>query len=555
MKTPILCTTVLLTALTTPGLAQSPQTGWELIVLDAAPACIQNPSGVRPAAGRALSNTGEVLARGERGRSAQAVGYVRGIDGVERSFDPLGSCESNPVFLNDHGQVAGLVDNNLNTGGQTRAIWRASPRTGVEVLTGIPTANLPDFTLQAFNDRGDVAGSTLNLGTSLSTTPWLWRDGIGWTDLTSLSPLFTNAFVFVRGLNANRDMLFALARPGGVQLCFYAPAAGTAFEVSFSSSSTVVVPGQLAEDGSFCGIYRLPDGTADHAFLFTPQNGVLDIHNNPLPESAGLFVAGDGALSGVLGVLSSSRMSAPENVFVWNPQTGMRSLFTRAQLQSLLPAGATFASCYTEAANGRLEFLLSVGDGNDLVFALSDPAGSLLPLQPLVDSLTTESFTITAADAINDQRDILLTAIASNRPGAPTVTLLLRHQRAGTAQYGVGEPGTAGAPALSATPPTLGAVTTLSLRSSTPGAAAPAALLAGFRPDLLPTPVGGSVLLEIAASLGITIPAGGPQGLGLTIPNLPALIGESVFFQLVHLDGGAAQAVAFSRGLELRLGR
>jgi len=119
--------------------------------------------------------------------------------------------------------------------------------------------------------------------------------------------------------------------------------------------------------------------------------------------------------------------------------------------------------------------------------------------------------------------------------------------------YGNGHPGLLGVPSLSASaPPVLGTSIDLLAGNSSGGTSA-AALLAGFAPDNLATPFGGTLLVQVVASFTISVPPSGAR-VPLAIPAANALCGLPVYFQAVQVDGGASQGLAFSPGLELILG-
>lgn len=129
----------------------------------------------------------------------------------------------------------------------------------------------------------------------------------------------------------------------------------------------------------------------------------------------------------------------------------------------------------------------------------------------------------------------------------------VRHP-ASSAAYGAGHAGTLGIPALSiAAPPVIGTNATILIGNSGAGATQ-GALFAGFQRQSLPTPFGGTLLVQIVADVTIAIPASGASVV-LPIPPDPAACGLLVDFQAVMIDGGASHGIAFTRGLELELGR
>ena len=115
--------------------------------------------------------------------------------------------------------------------------------------------------------------------------------------------------------------------------------------------------------------------------------------------------------------------------------------------------------------------------------------------------------------------------------------------------YGAGWPGTAGVPELSLIGrPLLGTAPWVSVGNS--GAATASLLLIGLQPDSVPILDG--TLLVVPTSSQSVVP--GWAAASLSIPNWQSLLGLSIYLQAVELDAGASSGLAFSRGLELRIG-
>ena len=70
----------------------------------------------------------------------------------------------------------------------------------------------------------------------------------------------------------------------------------------------------------------------------------------------------------------------------------------------------------------------------------------------------------------------------------------------------------------------------------------------------LPSMLGGQFLAIPEMLLSFAIPAGGAK-INTAIPNDNTLVGNNVLAQALLLDAGARFQVAFSRGLEVSLGR
>jgi hypothetical protein len=119
--------------------------------------------------------------------------------------------------------------------------------------------------------------------------------------------------------------------------------------------------------------------------------------------------------------------------------------------------------------------------------------------------------------------------------------------------YGQGLAGTLGVPVLTLFgEPVIGTTPTLFFGNSR-GASTPGVLAVGVARASLPL-LGGTLLVQPVLTPGYQV---APTGAftALPLPNDPQLVGQSVFAQAVQVDPGAVAGVAFTRGLELRLGR
>jgi len=121
--------------------------------------------------------------------------------------------------------------------------------------------------------------------------------------------------------------------------------------------------------------------------------------------------------------------------------------------------------------------------------------------------------------------------------------------------YGDGFPGAIGVPSIYLTgTPAIGQQADLQM--VTVRASAEFAIVAlGFAPTSQPTPFGGTLLVQAASTATfVTPPMPTAFALVLRFPPLPALVGGRLYAQFAHSDPTAAQAWAFSRGLELIVG-
>ncbi len=123
---------------------------------------------------------------------------------------------------------------------------------------------------------------------------------------------------------------------------------------------------------------------------------------------------------------------------------------------------------------------------------------------------------------------------------------------AAVANYGAGTPGTAGVPSLTATPPRLGASVRFDLGSAWPSALG--VLAVGANSASAPV-LGGTLLVQPAAVLGVATGAAGTAAVTVAVPGVLSLAGRSLFWQAwIAGDPGAPQGFAASAGLATRLG-
>jgi len=119
--------------------------------------------------------------------------------------------------------------------------------------------------------------------------------------------------------------------------------------------------------------------------------------------------------------------------------------------------------------------------------------------------------------------------------------------------YGIGFPGTNGAPGIAASRnPGLGTLVTVAFGNSL-GASAGGAVLVGGAATAIPGFWGGTILVAPDVLLPAIVPPAG-MALPLQIPRDPFLCGHSVFLQGLVLDPGAARGIANTQGLELAVG-
>lgn len=124
--------------------------------------------------------------------------------------------------------------------------------------------------------------------------------------------------------------------------------------------------------------------------------------------------------------------------------------------------------------------------------------------------------------------------------------------------YGVGHPGTLGVPTLTLdADPVLGTTPNVQVSNSL-GTRTHACVFVGTERALVPTPLGGNVLvgpLNQLVVFAINLPDNQIQSFRLPIDNIADNCGRIVTMQVVEIDAGASAGVSFSAGLELTVGR
>jgi hypothetical protein len=159
-----------------------------------------------------------------------------------------------------------------------------------------------------------------------------------------------------------------------------------------------------------------------------------------------------------------------------------------------------------------------------------------------------------------DGQIVAFSSAASNLVGGDTNGTfdIFVHERpcavdATWSNYGVGFPGTNGVPSFtSQADPVLGTTVTLDLGNSYVNSTV-GVVLVGYQETLVPTNMGGDLLVVIAHLIPVSFGSGGVSIVG-DLPADDALCGFEFFAQALELDPGAAKGLSFTAGLKLVLG-
>ncbi len=125
---------------------------------------------------------------------------------------------------------------------------------------------------------------------------------------------------------------------------------------------------------------------------------------------------------------------------------------------------------------------------------------------------------------------------------------------ASVTSYGTDFGGTNGAPTLDASPPPVRGQPFDILCGNPQPNTAVASLLIGAQPVSIPTPFGGTLLVQPIGSIGLQLPANGVLPLTSIVADDATSCGLVVQMQLLTLDPSAAFGIGFSAGMELTVG-
>jgi hypothetical protein len=121
--------------------------------------------------------------------------------------------------------------------------------------------------------------------------------------------------------------------------------------------------------------------------------------------------------------------------------------------------------------------------------------------------------------------------------------------------YGAGWPGTLGVPTLTASGPAILGTTIQIQVGNASGVDTYGCLFVGHQPSALPTPYGGTLLVDPTATASLhPLPVGGAT-IDWKIPQDITWCGMDAYAQLVHDDVAATHGIAFSQGLHVIVGQ
>ena len=341
-----------------------------------------------------------------------------------RDLDPDGDYHSEAQVIHDQGWIYGIRN------------IAASPRPflydgnfkldNLEKNANKVLAGISPFTFWDMNAFGDLAGC----GQSC-TKPVLYTQEEGWLDLSGVDPRFRPNTV-ARLINDIGDLVFTIGHPGGFQESFVLLGGEELVELGHFGTP-VNVPTDINNSRLMSGISRTagsdPNVQADgddHAYLYTPRQGVVDIHRKRFRASSTMGVTSGGVVVGDFRKKGHYERGA-DGIFTYDRRPGknLRILAKRKQFRKMFPRGTGFQFLNLGEVyfNERLEFIGSVqapptdeftADPRlQRFFFLSEETG-LLDLQQVLNASGYEGEIVQALD-INDRGQILL---AVERPAS-----------------------------------------------------------------------------------------------------------------------------------------
>lgn len=369
---------------------------------------------IRPVA---LNNRGQVAGEALGGSVgghvfSYWVAFLYGPTKGSQVLDPYGSLQSTALFLNEKGQVLG---ESCCTRKDRRRFFRAvSPSKFNLLKKGWSGWIRNDFEPTAFTDRGDVAGYSTRY-----SEPWHYRRkpvlylrGRGWIDLTQRDERLSQHVSSDEVLRLNRYRDFVVPIEDGVLGGF---AGKEPIEVGPAAMENTI--GELSDAAELVGEIHVPSIKYSprgpmRAYLFTPAEGLSEIHEGRFEDSIAVWISSDGAVGGY-----ATRRREFDTLFTWDRQDGLEEINLRRELRRL-DRSLQFGSQIAKDMNDRLQFIgeIQTRDEADsdhgpfsgrLVHYLWDPEARLIDLQHVVDEAGLEADVFWLVD-LNDAGQILV---------------------------------------------------------------------------------------------------------------------------------------------------
>lgn len=340
----------------------------------------------------------------------------------DREYFSNASVISNEGWI--YGETAGreridsfLYDTNLNLVFFTRNL----DQNGVEVLEPM----FHPFTLWDMNAFGDLVGSGND-----GRKPVMYIQDDGWIDLSDVDPrLGAEGGGVARLINDVGDLVFTHSPPGGFQESFVLLGGEELVELGHFGTA-VNVPTEINNSRQISGISRTagsdPNVQADgddHAYFFSPTEGVLDITPNRYRQGEAMGINEEGVVLGLL-----YRGDGRGGIFTYDPERSkkLRFLARRKHFRRLFSRDQSFQfrppkvePIYFNEHNqliGAVEAQKTDAGKRPRRFFFMSRKKRVLDLQEILDSTGYEG-EITNHIDINDRGQILLEV---KRPGPDT---------------------------------------------------------------------------------------------------------------------------------------
>lgn len=279
-----------------------------------------------------INNAGQLVASVrsfDGGSGTRAIRYTLG--GEIELLHPPGAESSLALRMNERGQVYGVV---LEQGEQ-QDVFIHTPGEGFDFLEpGKGDRIKREFRVSDMNDNGDVVGRLLG-------TPIIYTREEGWRDLSPIDPRVSDAALLE--LNNRGDIVFRTSQAGGVQRAFLWTD-GKLIQVGDPPSQVSVVTG-VNDSAQVSGIYRRDDNRPQ-AFVFTPEDGLVDIPTRKFLSSEALTISETGVVGGLLHIFPQGW----DGIFVYDttkPRSKVRVIAQSDDFRRIMPAGVRFVDNFS----------------------------------------------------------------------------------------------------------------------------------------------------------------------------------------------------------------
>lgn len=375
----------------------------------------------------ALNNRGQVAGTalgGGQGTSvfSYEVAFLYEPGRGSLSLDPRGTMRSSALFLNEEGRVLG----NYCCGAENRYRFFLSSDPSKLKKTnrlgkGWSGWLRDDFHPTTLTDSGDIAGfSTRSRDPgAYRRLPVLNLRASGWIDLSEGDDRLqqqTSTELEVLRLNQFRDFVMPTTNDGVLG------SFGGATPIQIVPPEFETTVGELSDAAEVVGEFHVPSvkytpAGPERAFLFTPTEGLIEIHGDRFLNSRAVWITATGTVGGYA---TKKRESQPnDRLFTYRSSRGLRVTNLRRELHRARPK-RKFGSARPIDMNDKLQFIGEIqtrkkGDplqgpfNGEVIHFLMDPRAGLIDVQRVLDDLGLDVTIFWLVD-LNDEGQVLVEA-------------------------------------------------------------------------------------------------------------------------------------------------